>query len=168
MSQIGLDSERDQRKDIRICNQHRIEKIEKECEWTDKNIKKRTTSVSMYLPTKNAIITPTKNNTGSQDSEFSSSSSSKKLRMNKGLGTDRFLTRQLQHVKESGANSEGICETSFALIQMWEEHEGRTNSINPVVASVAGIGEHGTNRYQKIKVPIPKTIPTTTTTATIT
>ena len=170
MSRIGLDFERDKRKDIRICNKHRIEKVQTECEWFDNKNKKRKVQITMFLPSSekndndsnNNTLTPTRyNNTSTQDSELSSSSS-KKNRMNKGLGTDRLITRQLQYVKECGAASNGVQSEMFlALIQTWEQQEGRTDFINPVVARVAGIEEERTY-YDNIKVVFPKTIPATT------
>jgi hypothetical protein len=80
MTRSGIDPETDTRVDLRICNNHVLEKFPKDVEWYDKHNNKRIVKTIMDLPTMETIISP---------------DDVPNKRDNKGIGRDRYINRQI-------------------------------------------------------------------------
>jgi hypothetical protein len=117
----------DNRKDIRRCGIHPIEKITKVVEFMDNEKQMQRVDTIMYLPTTDGVAV----------------SSSALQNNNRGLGNDRWLRRQLEENEEIRA--------SLWMSQMLENEEGNLKAINPAVAKAAGISLTNQNRNNRIR-----------------
>jgi hypothetical protein len=127
--------------DVRICNIHRIEKIEKDVNWLDDDNILQKIRVTMYLPAGDgvaAISTISPND----------ATTSQHKRQNRGLAKDRWLNQLLQRV-------DSLSNECMLLSQMIEVAEGNINEINPVVAQTSGLPIDRLQQ-EKIRVEIPK------------
>jgi hypothetical protein len=122
----------DNRKDIRICGIHPIEKITKVVEFLDNEGNIQKVDTIMYLPTTDGVAV----------------ASLALQNDNRGLGSDRWLRRQLETNEDLRA--------SLWMSQMLENKEGNLEAINPTVAKSAGISCTNQNKNTRIKVEYPR------------
>jgi hypothetical protein len=135
---IGLKPS-DQRKEIRICGRHVIEKIVKDVSFVDNKGNKRSIKTNMYVPCTEGVCMLA-SDANDKTTAFQ--------RKNKGLSTDRFLSRQIESIRNEPSG-----DTMLLLSQLLEAQEGNIESINPNVAKAAGIISSKNRQSMKVEIP---------------
>ena len=85
LQRMGLDPTTEARKEIRICNKHKIKEEETDVEWIDVNNQKQTITVTMNLPSETTVRSTLNTN--------------QSTRIPKGVAKDRQIIQQLEYAK---------------------------------------------------------------------
>lgn len=130
---IGLNV-KDKRKDLRICNKHKIISVTKILSWYDKNNNKQSTKVIFDLPAEPSSI------------------ENKETRKPKGLGIDRYICNTINIAKQN-MNIPGREDLGWALsTQQLMALNDEPDLVHTSVAQAVGINVHQHDDNIKYKI----------------